>query len=414
MRPSFLRRAVIGLLTTVLIGTVGYFGTRFVQGAYADDYRIFVTIGETGQGVIPGSDVTARGVIVGEVGTIELNDDLQAVIELILEPQYTIPSDSIFAVTGKTLLGEKQVEIRFDGPFDQSDSIARGGMIDDPDQVVELQDVLQDLDELFGAINPDDLAVVINDGLGAFVGQEDNIGRAIDQGARATDVFSRSLDDQIPTLRDLSLVAEALGPRGDEFNRLGSTIDGGALRTITDNQDRLRVFLASLNAFSDELDLVLELTRPDLDRLIIQGDNVTRMLFTYRPELAELLVGINDYTDTIGNGGLTDPGFAGFGAGFQIILDDPFGEFCGELPGELAPLIPACADSAPAEPQPGPEEPGVPEIPVPIGVLQVPTVIDAAPEAPVRLGLEAVLEGILSGEGGLLLDGPALGSGEAP
>ncbi len=390
MGRSFGLRAVIGLGALVLIGVVGYLGTRFALGTYDDDYRISVTIGETGQGIISGSDVVARGVIVGEVGAISLDDQLRAVVELVLEPQYTVPADAMFAVTGKTLLGEKQIEIQFDGPFDAPDAIAEGTLVDNPDQVVELQDVLQELDELLGAIDPVDLAIVVDDGLGSFVGQGEAIARAVDQGARATDVFARSLDDQVPTLRDLSLVAEALGPRGDEFNRLGSTIDGGALDTITVNQNRLRGLLDTLDAFSDQLDVVLELTRPDLDRLIIQGDNVTRLLWTYRPEVAELLTGISEYSDTIGNGGLSDPGFAGLAAAFQIILESPFGEFCGEVPPELAPLIPACAGAAPAPPGPG-----APEIPTPPSVVQVPTDVVTAPELPGRAGLEAVVGGVL-------------------
>ncbi len=389
-------RALIGLLAMASIGALAFFGTRFALGTYSEDYRVNVTIGETGQGIISGSDVVARGVIVGEVGAISLNDDLQAVVELVLQARYTIPQDAMFTVTGKTLLGEKQIEILFDGPFDAVASIPNNGVVSDPDQVVELQDVLQELDELFGAIDPVDLAIVVDDGLGSFVGQEDAIGRAVDQGARATDVFSRSLDDQIPGLRDLSLVAETLGPRGDEFNRFGSVIDGGAFETLTANQSRLRGLLDTLNAFSDELDLVLELTRPELDRLIIQGDNVTRLLFTYRPEFADMLVGLSDYTDIIGNGGLSDPGFSGLGAGFQIILDNPFGEFCAEVPPELAPVIPACAGEGAPPPAP-PTVPVIPDVLAPAAVLQIPGSPVSAPDLPLRSGLEAVIDGLLDG-----------------
>uniref|UniRef100_UPI003511462D MlaD family protein n=1 Tax=Euzebya sp. TaxID=1971409 RepID=UPI003511462D len=175
MAGSAALRALAGLAITAVLAAVGFVGTRFAQGAFDEQYRFTVTLGETGQGLISGSDVVARGVIVGEVGEIRLGDDLQAVVELVLEPQYRIPRDAVFAVTGKTLLGEKQVEIRFDGAFDEGEAIADGEVVDDPERVVELQDVLSELDEVLGAIDPTDLAVLVDDGLGAFVGQDAQI-----------------------------------------------------------------------------------------------------------------------------------------------------------------------------------------------------------------------------------------------
>uniref|UniRef100_UPI0035171682 MlaD family protein n=1 Tax=Euzebya sp. TaxID=1971409 RepID=UPI0035171682 len=173
--PPFALKALIGLVVTAVIAVAGFLGTRFAQGAFDEQYRIWVTLGETGQGVISGSDVVLRGVIVGEVGEIRLDDELRAVIELVLEPDLQVPEDATIAVTGKTLLGEKQIEIRPDGPLAEGPFIADGGSIDDPDQVVELQDVLSELDEVLGAIDPTDLAVLVDDGLGAFVGQDAQI-----------------------------------------------------------------------------------------------------------------------------------------------------------------------------------------------------------------------------------------------
>lgn len=392
-------RAVIGLLILLGVGAAGFLGTRLAQGAFDEDYRFEVVVGESGQGLVEGSDVAFRGVLIGKVGEIQLNDDLQAQVELILEPQYEIPTDARFEIVGKTLFGEKQLEILYEGdPQLAAAHIPDGDLVDDPSALVEVQDVLEHLDDLLGAIDPDDLAVVVDDGLGTFVGQEDSIARAIDQGARATDVFSRSLDDQVPALRDLSLVAEALGPVGDDFNRLGAIIDGGALDTITANQARLQVLLSELNAFSDQLDIVLELTRPDLDRLIVEGDNVTRVLFAYRPELAEVVEGIDDFTDILGNGGQTHPSYSGFAAGFQIILDNPLDpeRFCFQIPGELAPLLPACEALLGLLPESFGGG-GVPEIPIPeLPVLaEAPAIIPAAPQLPSRGGVDDILGAVL-------------------
>lgn len=389
-----LRRATAGAAALLLIATVGWFATRLALGAFADDYRVSVVVGESGQGLISGSDVVMRGVIVGEVGRISLTEDLQAQLELVLEPQYAIPQRSTFAITGKTLLGEKQLEVRFDGDAEQGPLLAEGALVDDADRIVELQDVLIELEALLGAINEDDLAVVISDGLGAFDGQAELIARSVDQGSRAADVGARSLDDQIPSIADLALVAGELALRGEEFDRLAAE-SVRSLDTLTDNQEPLRLLLDTLVDFAQTLDATLEVDRPNLDRLIVEGDNVTRMLFAYAPEVGESVRLVIEYTRKF-DSAFTHPTIEGNVAPFQILLTDPTGQLCAELPAELAALLPPCQEAG-AAPAPAPGAPAGPQAPD-LPLLSVPAPPAAtAPQAPASAGLEALLGRTLEG-----------------
>ncbi|HVM20067.1 MAG TPA: MlaD family protein, partial [Egibacteraceae bacterium] len=142
-----------GLLAVVFLSATGYLGTQAAMG-YFNTYETFtVAFGETGQGLVTGSDVKVRGVVVGHVGVIELTDDLTAVAEIRIEPGYQIPERSSFLITNKTLLGEKQVEVRFDGSVDEGPHIVAGTHIDDPDRVVEFENVLGTLSDLMEAID---------------------------------------------------------------------------------------------------------------------------------------------------------------------------------------------------------------------------------------------------------------------
>jgi phospholipid/cholesterol/gamma-HCH transport system substrate-binding protein len=334
-------KAVAGALCLVLLLAVGYVGTQWALGAFDDDYRVSVVLGELGQGVVEGTDVKIRGVLVGSVGSIELTDDLQAVVELVLEPDVQIPERATFAATGKTLLGEKQIEVMFEGSAADGPFLADGSMVTDSTRVVELQDVLGSLAELFEAIDVDDVATLINDGIGAFDGQEALIAGSIDEGRRATEVFSRSLGDQEAGIRDLSLVAEALGEVGPEFNRLGGELNAG-LSTISDNQVPLRGLLDDLTRFSRVLNATFVVDRARLDRLIIEGDSVTRMLFAYRPELGEFVSGLADYTALFNAEGFTAPGVPGNAARFVQIIPAFDEEICRNLPPELTDPLPVC------------------------------------------------------------------------
>jgi phospholipid/cholesterol/gamma-HCH transport system substrate-binding protein len=397
---SILAKAVAGALCLVLLSGVGYIGAQWSLGAYDDDYRVSVVMGELGQGVVEGTDVKIRGVLVGGVGSIELNEDLRAIVELVLEPDVRIPERATFAATGKTLLGEKQIEITFEGDATEGPFLADGATITDPARVVELQDVLGSLTELFEAIDVEDLATLVEDGFGAFDGQEAAIAESIDQGARATDVFVRSLDDQEAGLRDLSLVAETLGETAPEFNRLGGELVAD-LPTITDNQVPLRSLLDDLSRFSQVLNATFVTDRANLDRLIIEGDSVTRMVFAYRPELGQMVSGLADYSSYFNQEGFTAPGVPGVAAGFIQIIPAFDEEICRNLPPELTSDLPVCGGQGrlPLEqiPQLPVELPVLPsgqsngallEIPVPRGLSQ--------PEVPSRNSLDHLLRASLN------------------
>ena len=391
-------RALGGALVTVLVLNLGYLGARLALGGFEASYPINVVLGEVGQNITAGSEVKVRGVTVGKVGEITLNKNLEAVAELVMQPQYKIPERSAFAVTGKTLLGEKQIEIIFDGGFDRGPFLAAGATVDDSDRVVEFQDVLAELDRLFKAIPPDDLAVVIEDGIGAFDDQGPVIARAIDQGSRATDLGVRLLDDQIPATRDLSLVAEALSDKGDEFNALATESLRG-LPAISDNQQALRDALAALERFSKVVDVTLEVTRPDFDRLVANGDSVTRMLFAYSENVGEVIEGLNSYTGQYAGGGYMDETIQGQAAPFQLLFD--FGiqpEICPELPNQLRRNLPLCTGQDPEDlPIDLPDLPDLPDIPpppdldIPLARVQAPGDV-AVPDQTRRLDAVDLME----------------------
>ena len=405
---SPLARITAGALLVVFFSAVGYAGTRIAMGALEEHHTFSVAFGETGQGLVSDSDVKVRGVVVGEVGEITLDDDLNAIAQLKVEPRYEIPERSTFLITNKTLLGEKQVEIRFDGAIDNGPFIPEGALIDDPDQIVEFENVLGTLADLMEAIDEDDLMVVVDDFFGAFDGQGEQIARSVEEGARAAETFSRSLDDQVANNRDLSLVAEELEDKGETFNRLGRATNQG-LPTLSENQEEIRRLLDQLSTFSKELDTTFTVNRPDLDRMIVEGDNVIRLLGRYNVELGQIMSGLMTYTSGFGEG-FQAPGVTGQAAYFQALLRNTFFEELCHLPEPLRSEIPACAEEGGGggEEPGGGGEPGLPELPdeipdLPDGIPDPPSIPLprdlVEPQMPQRYGLDSMLQRSLTSGG---------------
>jgi phospholipid/cholesterol/gamma-HCH transport system substrate-binding protein len=395
---SPLARITAGLLVVVSLSALGYGGTRIAMGAL-DKHEIFtVSLGEVGQGLVTGSDVKVRGVVVGTVGKIELNDSLDAIAEVKLDPQYRIPRRSKFVITNKTLLGEKQIEVRFDGPIDQGPYIAAGELIDDPDQVVEFENVLGTLSDLAEAIDEDDLVTVVDDFLGAFDGQGASIARSIDEGGRAAAVFERSLGDQVANNRDLSLVAQELSDDGQTFNRLGrATVQG--LPTLSENQAEVRRLLDQLAAFSKEYDSTFTVNRRDLDRMIIAGDNVIRLLGRYDVELGQVMSGLVSYTEKFAPG-FQHPDTTGQAARFTALLkEDIFAELC-QIPEPLRSEIPQCSGKGGASTSNRESSGSDAPLPPPPSGQDLPSAEDLLePQAETRGGLETLLQRSLTGGG---------------
>jgi phospholipid/cholesterol/gamma-HCH transport system substrate-binding protein len=387
------QRAIAGALILVFLGSTGYLATQIALGALREDYRVAVVLGELGQGLVEGSDVKMRGVVVGAVGEIRLTEGHEAQAELVLRPGHRIPERATYAVTAKTLLGEKQVEIRFDGPYDEGPFLAHGEVVADPERVVEFQDVLATFSDLMEAIEPEDLAVVVDDLFGAFEGMGPDIARSIDEGARAASTFRRTLDDQIAGTRNLSLLAESLGEVGQDFNRLGREVERG-MPTISDNEAEIVRLLDELRGFSAVLDRTLRVTRGDLDRMIVHGDSITRLLFDWRVQLAQLWPsGMTTYGSGFATEGFTHPGFPGQAGYFVIIVDTHINELCDEFPPEFAEQLPGCGPRPTGEPGTSTEaqaEDTTTDLPEDLLDL-------IQPDLPERLGVDALLRRTVGG-----------------
>jgi phospholipid/cholesterol/gamma-HCH transport system substrate-binding protein len=363
-------RAVAGALVVVLFSATSYAGARIAMGALEERYRVGVELGDLGQGVVAGTDVKMRGVRVGSVGDIALTDEYTAVAELVLDGGARIPTRSSFLVTGKTLLGEKQIEVLFDGPVEEGPYLPDGALVSDPSRVVEVGDVVASLAEITAAIDPEDLAILFEDLFGAFDGMGPRIAESIDEGARATRVLRRTLPDQLRSTRALSNVAEAIGPTGAEFNRLARNVVEG-MPTLSQNQEGIRRLLEAVEAFSRELDATFSVNRPDIDKMIVEGDNVLRLLFHYRLQVGQVVEGVVAYTSAFGEGFRT-PGMEGHAGYFQIILEgeDLEAAICHGLPPELTDHLSPCEPSAASSGEPTrallPRDPLRPQLPAPV------------------------------------------------
>lgn len=284
----------IGLIILVALTTVGI---KSAFGAFDGGYELHGSFAAAGQGLTEGSDVEIRGVDIGEVDGIDLVEN-RARITLRINDGVEIPVTARAVVRPKTLFGVKFVDIvpgddELDGPY-----------LDDGEDIVdtlggfELEEVLADAYPVLEAIDPVELAVIVDELATAGDGLGESINRSIVNGATLAELQAGNDAEIRQFLGDLALLSE-------ELDRLAPDLIAGA-------QD-LNVALPSLNARSDELNAALghtaRLSSDVADLLenneefttnaLTNGSKTLDVLFERRGQLHPLLLGIEQYTQTL-------------------------------------------------------------------------------------------------------------------
>lgn len=188
------RIQLIIFMVLTLLGT-SYVGLRYVGLADAvmgNHYLVNANFATSG-GVFTNASVTYRGVPVGRVGTLTpTRDGLN--IELRLERGINIPADLVAITTNRSAIGEQHIDLRPNsdtGPYLQAGDVIPRDRTGTP---LPVEQLVTNLDELARSVNPDDLAIVIDELGKAFQGNEDALARIID----ANDLLLSEARDRLP------------------------------------------------------------------------------------------------------------------------------------------------------------------------------------------------------------------------
>jgi virulence factor Mce-like protein len=349
------------IVTWALVGLVGV-GTvlliRYRYGHFDDVYYVTADMPRATQLLRVGSDVRMSGVVIGSVSNIELVDR-HVEVTLQIEPQYRVPADAVAYVELKTLLGDKFVDLRFDrygGPFLQDNDRI-------PGQVgPELEEVLQEGVEVFEAINPDDLATIIGELAQGARGHGEDVARGLDANAELSELFARTIDDQMRSWRDFRLLFDMLKTRAIDLNELAQAVNQGVPVYASNraHQDMRRVLEALVPMANNFADLLI-FDEEAWDRMMDYGDVVLQTI-AERPEgLHDLLHGIYRYVFKLGGhppmlpDGTGMAPFANFiggdegggGGGGEEDLEHAIQELCDQMPADVRQDVLACQVTEP-------------------------------------------------------------------
>ncbi|MES4792137.1 MAG: hypothetical protein C4321_03400, partial [Chloroflexota bacterium] len=236
----------VRIMTALVATTFGVaavvLGVKVATGTLRPVYHLRATFSAAGQGLIRDSDVKIHGVNIGRVTRVRLVGG-RAEVTLEIRKGERIPVDASATIRPKTLFGEKFVDIdpgprETTGPF-----LGDNGRIRHTLGGFELERVLSEAFPILKAIDPAELAVVLDTLAGSARGNGPAINRQIANSAAAADVAAAHDADTRRFLADLAAISEELARRADDIAALAR--DGtDALGVVVDRGDRLGELLA--------------------------------------------------------------------------------------------------------------------------------------------------------------------------
>jgi phospholipid/cholesterol/gamma-HCH transport system substrate-binding protein len=287
----------------VLFGLV--FGTvtlvRLANGDFAGDYKLSGMFPRAGEGLHPGSAVVFRGVQVGRVSTISL-DQNEARVTVLIEPSFKVPASATATIEPVNLFGAEQVSIT--APHSNADTapfLASGATFAHAASSDELGDLFAAATPLLNKIDTTNLATVLTELAQASQGEGPKIAASISAGTQLAGLLDRTLNAQLLALDSFAKFTQAVAPAASDLNNLNAQINAG-LPAFNAEESEYEHLLNTLIPFSNRLAALLSTYHPDIVTILESGDNVSRVLLAQQNTIGQVVNGAYHYFQKIAQG----------------------------------------------------------------------------------------------------------------
>nr|MDQ3294942.1 MCE family protein [Actinomycetota bacterium] len=333
---SRVRNIISGLCVLVILAGATTIGVKYSFGAFEDGYELVAEFDAAGQGLISGSDIKVRGLNVGHVDSIRLVDG-RAEVTMFFRAGQRVPLDAVFTIRPKTLFGEKFIDVELgdaatsidDSAFFDPDAELEERRVPAENAVggVELERVLAGLYPILQAVDPAEVATILDTLAAAGDGLGETINRSIVNGDAVLAVTAARDAETRQFLEALALLSDELSGRAPDLIA-GAADLNVALPVLTENRESFTALLVQLERVSSDLADVLEGNTEFIDSVYSDGQATLDVLYDRRFEVIPLVTGLRQYVQTLAEVARIPVGDGTVMAAVKAILG---GDVCGLL-----------------------------------------------------------------------------------
>jgi virulence factor Mce-like protein len=222
-------RLVINLVAVLALGAlmVGWVITQVVgPGVVAKPFSISADFEASG-GLFEEQEVTYRGVLVGRVGAMSLNDD-GVTIEMLIDPEWDdrIPADIVAKINSKSAVGEQYVNL-VPKPGAGDELLSEGDVIprEDTQLPVDVQDLFASLEGVLGDVEPAKARRLIQTLSDSIGGKESDIQAILESLATLSKTFADVAPEQQRLLDNATVAGDAFLDSKEAFTEAIAAAD---------------------------------------------------------------------------------------------------------------------------------------------------------------------------------------------
>ncbi len=308
LHPAIWMAIEVAVIIGLIVITVGMFNRDFRPYA-----KVTLTTDRAGLVMETNAKVKMRGVQIGRVSSIQLDNPVRLELELYPEQLKYIPANVEAQIAAPTVFGAKFVELL--PPENPSPTrLVAGTVVNSRNVSIEVNTVFQNLVDVLNQVDTAKLNAVLSALAEGFQGKGEGLGGMVtDLNEVLTEINPRS-ETMRENFRSLKAVADTYGTAAPDIL---TTVDALSTTsaTITKSAEALDAFLLNLIGLSRSGIDVIGRSKDDLVNGVNTLEPTVRLLKKYDPQLTCTLVGAKKAMD-MGWGEV-----AGGHNGKSIILD---------------------------------------------------------------------------------------------
>jgi phospholipid/cholesterol/gamma-HCH transport system substrate-binding protein len=290
------RRRLIGVVFLAVLALLISLSVAIFNKQFTSATMVTLYTDSTGNQMNLNADVMVRGVVVGEVRSITA-DGSGAELELALQPSVarTLPANVTAQMLPTTLFGQRYVNLVIPATPSTA-TLAEEPSIgqDRSGDAIELERVLNDLEPMLTAVQPQKLSVTLSAMADALQGNGGNLGQTLDE----INSYLRQFDPQLPALdNDIRELIQVTRTYAQAAPGIVQALHDFSItsQTVASESANLQSLYATVTGASQNLTTFLQANSGTIISLSANSEQTLQTLARYSAEFPCVFQELNDF-----------------------------------------------------------------------------------------------------------------------